>query len=156
MNNWILTDSPLFLKHVSLLHQNASLVLKNISNSLLKKAFRKKWVEMYQKVKTMRKDGRKVLQWGDCTVRKAHVNLLSSVAFAAHVLCLRVRQQKGISVVDWIQPRKWLEIKLWEGEGKTAQQADGQQREGRKYMQTKIMKFDLFLWYRNVSGGGFR
>lgn len=59
-------------------------------------------------------------------------------------------------MVDWIQPRKWLEIKLWEGEGKTAQQADGQQREGRKYMQTKIMKFDLFLWYRNVSGGGFR
>lgn len=38
--------------------------------------------------------------YSELTVQLEHVHLLSSIAFAADVLCLRVRQQKGISVVN--------------------------------------------------------
>lgn len=106
INSSVLTDFPLFLnEHISLLHQNGSLMLQNLTRTkiiIIIKSFRKKEVEMYQQVKIMRRDGGRELQWADCTVGKTRVHLLSFIAFAAHVSCLRVRQQKGISVVNWI------------------------------------------------------
>lgn len=41
-------------------------------------------------------------------------------------------------------------MELWEEEGKTGLQADGQQRGGRKYLQTKVMKFASFIQERDV------
>lgn len=68
MNNWILTDSPLFLKQVSLLHQNASLVLKNISNSLLKNPLGKNELKCIKKSKLWgRCYSEVIVQLGTCT-----------------------------------------------------------------------------------------
>lgn len=68
INSSVLTDFPLFLnEHISLLHQNGSLMLQNLTRTkiiIIIKSFRKKEVEMYQQVKIMRRDGgRATVSW---------------------------------------------------------------------------------------------